>query len=212
MAKKSFILYYDQKEIIDELDDEQAGKLFKAIFEYNVNKKITLKGVLKLIFIPFKTSFDRDESKWEDIIEKRKNAGKLGAKKRWENDNNMANDSKRWQEMANIAVSVSDSVNVNDSVSVSVNNITLPPNTPTEIFEFCVSEFPNYDKKDLDRVAKKIFEHYKKIEWKNVENWQERTRMWVEEDIGNGKIKEDTSKNKYEVIDGITYKNGKRLL
>ena len=54
MAKKSFILYHDQKEVIDELDDEQAGKLFKAIYEYNVNKKNTLKGVLKLVFIPFK--------------------------------------------------------------------------------------------------------------------------------------------------------------
>ena len=56
MAKKSFILYYDQKEVIDELDDEQAGKLFKDIYEYNVNNKIILKGSLKLVFIPFKTS------------------------------------------------------------------------------------------------------------------------------------------------------------
>ena len=57
MAKNSFILYHDQKEVIDELDDEQAGKLIKAIYEYNVNKKLTLTGALKLVFIPFKKFF-----------------------------------------------------------------------------------------------------------------------------------------------------------
>ena len=70
MAKNSFILYHDQKEVIDELDDEQAGKLIKAIYEYNVNKNFTLTGALKLVFIPFKNSFDRNDDKWDDIVKK----------------------------------------------------------------------------------------------------------------------------------------------
>ena len=46
--KKSFILYKDQKEVIDELTDEEAGKLFKAIYQYNDNKEVNLAAYLVL--------------------------------------------------------------------------------------------------------------------------------------------------------------------
>lgn len=197
MAKKSFILYNDQKEVIDELNDEQAGKLFKAIYEYNVNQKETLTGILKLVFIPFKTSFDRDEEKWEEIIEKRSEAGKKHTgnqytrKKEKEIGTNGTSVPKMEQNGTNgtVSVSVNDSVsvNVNDSVSGSVNN--KPPTNYHPIFDFCVLEFPNYDKEILEETAKRIFEHYSKTKWKDVNNWQKRTKMWIKEDIEKGKIK-----------------------
>ena len=121
MAKKSFILYHDQKEVIDELEDEQAGKLFKAIYEYNVNKKEILSGVLKLVFIPFKTAFDRDETKWEEISEKRSQAGKKGMKTRWKDNENITNDNKSYQKITSITVNGSVSDNVNDNVNVNDN-------------------------------------------------------------------------------------------
>ena len=34
MAKDSFILYLEQKQIFEMLTDEEAGQLIKAIFEY----------------------------------------------------------------------------------------------------------------------------------------------------------------------------------
>lgn len=195
MAKKSFILYHDQKEVIDELDDEQAGKLIKAIYEYNVNKKETLSGVLKLVFIPFKTAFDRDEDKWEEISEKRSQAGKKGMKTRWKDNENITNDNKSYQKITSITVNgsvsdnVNDNVNVNDSVSVSVNNKpTDRPHNHTDILNYCLSVFKGYSKEELQDVAKKIFEHYVKTNWKGVDNWQDRVKMWINEDIQNGKI------------------------
>ena len=195
MAKKSFILYHDQKEVIDELDDEQAGKLIKAIYEYNVNKKMTLKGALKIIFIPFKTSFDRDEEKWVDIIAKISEAGKKGMKKRWNSEKNITNDNKSYQMITNITDSVSGSVNVNDnvndSVSVSVKNIkpTDQPHNHTDILNYCLSVFKDYSKEELEETAKKIFKHYDKTKWKGVDDWQDRVKMWINEDIEKGKLK-----------------------
>lgn len=195
MAKKSFILYHDQKEVIDELEDEQAGKLFKAIYEYNVNKKEILSGILKLVFIPFKTAFDRDEIKWEEISEKRSQAGKKGMKTRWKDNENITNDNKSYQKITSITVNgsvsdnVNDNVNVNDSVSVSVNNNTNHPTTPTDILNYCLSVFKDYNKEELQDVAKKIFEHYVKTNWKGVDNWKDRVAMWINEDIQSGKIK-----------------------
>ena len=205
MAKKSFILYNDQKEVIDELNDEQAGKLFKAIYEYNVNQKETLTGILKLVFIPFKTSFDRDEEKWEEIIEKRSEAGKKHTgnqytrKKEKEIGTNGTSVPKMEQNGTNGTVSVSDSVsvndnvnvNVNDSVSVSVNNkpLTNRPHYHTEILNYCLLKFKGYDKMELEKIAEKIFNHYEKTNWKGVGDWKERVELWVSNDIKDGKLK-----------------------
>ncbi len=188
MAKNSFILYYDQKEVIDELDDEQAGKLFKAIYEYNVNKKITLKGALKLVFIPFKTSFDRNDDKWDDIKEKRSNAGKNHTGNQYTRQKEMEQMEQVSQNGTNGTVSVSDSVSVNvsDSVSVSVNNI---PDTHDTIFEFSCFTFENYEKNDLKKSCKKFFNYYNEKKWKGVNDWQEKLKMWIEDDFANGKIK-----------------------
>jgi hypothetical protein len=213
MAKNSFILYHDQKEVIDELSDEDAGKLFKAIYEYNVNKKMDLTGALKLIFIPFRKTFDRNDDKWEDIVKKRSEAGKKGMEKRWKEGKNITNDNKCYQMITNItdsvSVSVSDNVNVSDSVSVSVNNIAPPTDTDT-IFNFCFSNFGNYNKNDLEKSCKKFFNYYQERGWKNVNNWQEKLSMWIEDDIESKKIKR--SKKRIEVIDGITYEDGIRIL
>lgn len=218
MAKKSFILYHDQKEVIDELDDEQAGKLFKAIYEYNVNKKITLTGALKLVFIPFKTSFDRNDAEWNDVAKKRSEAGKRHTGNQYtrkkENGTNGTSvpteetiDKKgenkiKWinqmEQMGQngtngtVSVSVSDSVSVSESVSV--NNITRPT-TPTEIFNYCSIIFDDYSKDDLEKSCKKMFRHYETKKWDGIYNWKMKAEEWVEEDIDKGKIKKyDTSR------------------
>lgn len=221
MAKKSFILYNDQKEIIDELNDEEAGKLLKAIYEYNVNQKITLTGSLKLIFILFKTSFDRDGKKWNEISEKRSEAGKKHTGNQYtRNKEKIENLEQMEQNGTNgsVNVSVSDSVNVNDNVSVNVNdsvcvinNTQDTPDTHDTVFQFSILEFEEYDECDLKKSCRKFFNYYNERKWNNVNDWKEKLRLWIETDIDNGKIKE---KQNYEIIndDGFKYKNGRRVL
>lgn len=206
MDKKSFVLYNDQKEVIDELDDEQAGKLLKAIYQYNATKEIILKGALKIIFIPFKTAFDRDDEKWEKTRNARSEAGKKHTgnqytnKKMGQNGTNGTN--------GTVSVSVSDSVNVSVSDSVSVINI---PDTHDTVFEFCSSVFENFNKTDLKKSCKKFFAYYSEKKWQGVHNWQEKLKMWIEDDIEDNKIK---SNQKDEYVDeaGFSYKNGRRVL
>ena len=194
MAKNSFILYHDQKEVIDELDDEQAGKLIKAIYEYNVNKKLTLTGALKLVFIPFKNSFDRNDDKWDDIVKKRSEAGKKGMEKRWKNEQNITNDNKCYQTITNITDSVS--VSVSDSVSESVSVINIDcPRTHTEVFDFCFFLFPDCVEKDLENSCKKFYNYYHEKKWAGVNDWKVKAEIWVQDDIKDKKIKViDTSR------------------
>lgn len=111
--KKSFLLYCDVIHTVQKLSDEQAGVLFKHILAYVNDEYPECKDLItEVAFEPIKQSLKRDLVKWDEKKQKRSDAGKIGANKRWQN---IANDSKRIKPIANIAVS--------DSVSVSVNNI-----------------------------------------------------------------------------------------
>ena len=225
MAKKSFVLYNDQKEIIDELSDEQAGKLLKAIYEYNINKKITLTGTLKVIFIPFKNSFDRDEEKWEEISKQRSEAGKRHTGNQYtrqKNGTTVPICSKKWNKMeqngtngtVSVSASVSDSVSVNVNDSVCVNN-TQSKNTPDThdtVFQFSLSVFQDYDQNDLKKSCKKFYSYYKEKDWKGVNDWKEKLQMWIDNDIDLGKVKLTQNQEQYVDEAGFEHKNGRRIL
>lgn len=81
--KKSFILHTDSLAVLDELSDQQAGQLFKAIRNYNEGLETELDFGLRMAFLPFKHQFDRDAEKYASIVERnRKNAVKGGRPKK----------------------------------------------------------------------------------------------------------------------------------
>ena len=59
--KKSFLLHIDSLDILDELTDEEAGMLFKAIHNYQRCEELELTGLVRIAFSPFKNKFNRDE-------------------------------------------------------------------------------------------------------------------------------------------------------
>lgn len=114
MAKDTFILYTEQKEVIDKLSDEQAGKLIKAIYEYvETGEMPKLDSVLDLVIIPFKQNLDRNADKYEETKKKRSEAGKLGAEIKKQKQAKQANAKFANNKQANQAVNVNDNVNVN---------------------------------------------------------------------------------------------------
>ena len=90
MAKKqpAFLLPMDQKEIIDELDNEEAGIIFKAIYEYEVNKKEPkLNKMLKIIFKQFKVKLDNyDNAYKEKCLKNKENITKYWEEKKNSNE------------------------------------------------------------------------------------------------------------------------------
>lgn len=110
MKKDSFILYTEQKAIIDKLTDEQAGKLIKAIYEYvATNKMPQLDSILDLVIIPFTTALDRNKEKYEETCKRRALAGAKGGKQK------VANANKCKQNVANVADNDSDNDSDNDN-------------------------------------------------------------------------------------------------
>ena len=121
--KDSFILYTEQKEVVDKLTDEQAGKLFKAIYEYAETEQMPqLDSLLDIVIIPFKQSIDRNTEKWEEIKKKRSEAGRIGAEIKKQKQAKEANAKFAKQSTANQAVNVNVPVNVNENVTTTVVN------------------------------------------------------------------------------------------
>lgn len=80
MAKDSFILYLEQKQIFEMLTDEEAGQLIKAIFEYeDTGQTVTLDRSLQIAFLPIKNILDRNKEKYEKVVER----NKKNIEKRW---------------------------------------------------------------------------------------------------------------------------------
>lgn len=69
--QKGFVVYGDIQAVVDELNDEQAGKLFRAMLTYFATGKAPkFDGVLKYVWIPIKQQMDRDKEKYDAKCEK----------------------------------------------------------------------------------------------------------------------------------------------
>lgn len=175
--KKSIIVYADWKNIFEELSDDEAGKLIKHFFRYvnDLNPEAPDR-LTKLLFEPIKQTLKRDLVKYEDKREKNRKNALL----RWDNKN--ANASERIKSDANHADSVSDSVNVSDSVSVKKKKKAFIPPSLLEVETYFIE---NGYKKE---TALKMFNSYSVANWIDskgnpVQNWKQKAiNVWFKDE------------------------------
>jgi hypothetical protein len=118
--KKSFILYVDQKDLWNKLPDEIAGKLIKHIYSYVSDENPNSDDlIVEIAFEPIKQQLKRDLKLFEEKRVKRSEAGLAGATKRWKE---MPNDANEWQTIANDSKRINGiaKIAVNDNVNVNV--------------------------------------------------------------------------------------------
>ena len=97
MKQKAFLLYSDNQAIIECLTDAEAGKVFKAIYQYEASEGNSAPGDLcektNLVFQMFKVNLDRSRAKYSEVCKKRADAGRKGG---------LAKASKAKQTLANL--------------------------------------------------------------------------------------------------------------
>jgi len=135
MGKESFLIYKSFYKPISKLSDEQLGRLFRAIFEYNINGSVCVESDIEMAFEFFRNQFNIDEDKYRTKIEKNRENGRRGGNQRrqesqpdasqsseryhslpnaTENEQSQANATERYHSQANQAYNDNENENDND--------------------------------------------------------------------------------------------------
>jgi hypothetical protein len=78
MGKDGFVIYKSFFKPISKLSDEQLGKLFRAIFQYQLGEAFTIGEDIEMAFEFFKNQFELDESKYQCTVERNRENGRRG--------------------------------------------------------------------------------------------------------------------------------------
>lgn len=178
--RNSFVLYTDNHDIFCSLSKDQKADLIDAIFIYQKTGELPTDPIIKVGISSFISQFKRDSQKWEKTCQEKTTAGKMGNLKRWhpqlykkvidgkislddamlglqpqESSQPDPTQSDPIGEVANIAV--------NDSVSVSVNDIILTISEKFDLF------WNLYNKKTSKADAERKFaQSLKKDTFENI--------------------------------------------
>lgn len=123
--KKSFILHIDSLDILRDLTDEQAGKLFKAIADYNSGNEKELDQITKMVFLPFKNQFIRDGLKFDAMIERQREKGLKSAAAKKKKPKQQKSTTVNRGQLQPTETTYNDSVNDSNSDSVNEFEITF---------------------------------------------------------------------------------------
>jgi hypothetical protein len=85
--KKSFVFYLSWRSAINLLNDSQKAELLNAIFDYVSGEPVFINdGGVNICFEFIKSDIERDLEKWENVKNKRSEAGKKGGRPPKENE------------------------------------------------------------------------------------------------------------------------------
>ena len=194
--KKSFVFYYDWRDILEPLDNERVGELMCAVLKYVCDKEETdfQDVALKISYNFIVNTIKRDEEKYQDICEKRREWGKLARAKN--NESCIQADAEGSISLLKPAYADdndtdtdndNDNVNDTDTDNVKVNDVpsSFSKKTPCVYDEQFLSFWSDYPKK----VGKgEAYKQWKKqrLGKKDVDiikaslKWQRKSRAWLD--------------------------------
>ena len=211
--KKSFILYADYIKHIGKLTDEEAGRLFKAIFEYvNEGRLPDLDGMAAMAFSFISNQLDSDLRKYETVCQKRAES----AKRRWQKNDDaegINNDVEKECKSMQMHTNAVTCINLHsDSGSVLHNNTVPVPGTTTTNVHLTEKQYNDlcgkYGKEIIDRYIAKIGQYLNSNGKKPFPNHYETIVKWLTSDniqpkrqpsFDIGRIMEHAKNNKPEV-------------
>lgn len=170
--RKSFLIHIDSLDILDDLTDEQAGQLFKAIKSHQKGQSYELTPIVKIAFSPFKNQFARDDEKYEKLCEK----NRLIAEKRYATKSTTG---KSGNETKPIVTKSTDNKSDNKSDSDNKRSVSrFTPPTQEEVFLFMQEKGYPYQNE-----AMKFVNFYGSKGWmvgKNkMKNWKLAVNNWL---------------------------------
>lgn len=100
--RNAFLLYIDRLEVLDDMTDADAGKLFRAIRDYVKDGSTPERGtIVSIAFLALKPALDSDSEKYHLMCIKRSEAGKKGGRPKKQKKQEEAKKASAFEEEAN---------------------------------------------------------------------------------------------------------------
>jgi hypothetical protein len=182
--KKSFILYIDSLNILSNLNTQQAGELFIAIYNYHLTGEMPTEFWIKLALTPFINQWERDLEKWERIAEIRKENGRKGGLSK--SKQMLANANLANEDLANVAVNVNVKGNVKGNGNVTQEKKSIKKEFTPPTLEEVKTWF--IENGSTAQAGAKAWQYYTDGDWVDskgnpVKNWRQKMRggRWLED-------------------------------
>lgn len=194
MYKKSFILHIDSLCVLDELTDEQAGQLFKAIKLYHEGKEFPLDDIIKIAFLPLQKQFERDIEKYNSMCKRNKINGLNGGRPKTQKTQMVSKKPKKPD---------NDNDNVNDKEKENIKRKSFKQPALEEVIEYCKERNNSVD-------AQQFIDHYTSNGWmvgrNSMKDWRAAIRsQWEKQkDWQKSDDKKDYTEENIAKINSIT--------
>ena len=212
--RDTFIVYTEHIEDVEELTNEEAGMLLKALLAYNAGEALPddLPSVVRILFKNMRREMDYNHNRYEEQKQKRSESGKKGMRNRWctENkteedisldnkNNNVINEDNKNNNVINednknnLSVTVTDTVT--DTVSAKADSIGNAKALPTrertrKTIPPTVEEVTEYCRERSNGVdAEHFCNYYEARGWelskgRKMKDWQAAVRTWEHNGFG----------------------------
>lgn len=181
---KKFSFFKSYYESLKDLEKDDKNEIINAILEYVFeDKKPKFRGIKKTIWTLIEPNLNTSKNRSNP------NSGAPLGNKNASKEKQSKNNQNSTERILGIGVGkgIGIGVGVGDNIS--------PPDTHTQIFNFCLSVFPEYDENDLEKSCKKFFLNYKSKKWEGIVDWEAKLEQWIQQDIEDGKIQEKRKKD-----------------
>lgn len=175
--KTGFILHFDSLSILDELSNEQAGILFKAIKDYSLGVEPELDFAMRMAFIPFKNQFKRDDKKYDNVVERNRNNGAKGGRPK---------KPKETQKTQSVILKPKKADNKNNNNNKNINNNFI------EWFNKMINKhlqrqgkFKCLNTTDLNNLKKLKKENYEPVDWEKAFISMSKNNWVIEQNMCN---------------------------
>lgn len=214
---RSVLVFSDWQTLFQNLSDEQAGQLIKAMCFYNKGEEYTPSDpTVTAMFSMVKEGMDHNSDHYDKVCQRRAEAGKKGADKRWKDGKSHSENGKCHSEDGKTCKTLTESESVTLTETLTESESVIPPTeesksrTRKRFRPPTVEEVEAYCFERNNRVdAERFVDFYASNGWRVGKNpmkdWKAAVRTWEkrEDNVVNMTAAQQMEAARNRVLDQI---------
>lgn len=214
---RSVLVFSDWQTLFQNLSDEQAGQLIKAMCFYNKGEEYTPSDpTVTAMFSMVKEGMDHNSDHYDKVCQRRAEAGKKGADKRWKDGKSHSENGKCHSEDGKTCKTLTESESVTLTETLTESESVIPPSeesksrtrkrfrppTVEEVEAYC---FERNNKVDAERFVDFYSSNGWRVGKNPMKDWKAAVRTWEkrEDNVVNMTAAQQMEAARNRVLDQI---------